>query len=119
MNKLNSHNSAGRFDDQNSSQHLSYQQEKLNGDLLWIANGNSMLRASLILLTIVIILFTVMKICKVAYQMQFGHHRKQKTRKSTEIPQISVQTDSTDYSFFPNKKRNQKKHTLARTSRAW
>uniref|UniRef100_A0A8R1Y279 Uncharacterized protein n=1 Tax=Onchocerca volvulus TaxID=6282 RepID=A0A8R1Y279_ONCVO len=120
MNTLDSGNIIDRSDVQNSSQQLSDQQGKLNSDLLWIANGNSMLRASLILLTIVIILFTVMKICKLTYQIQYRYHREQKTRKSTsEIPQITVRTDSANSSFSPNEKRNQKKRTLSRTSRRW
>ncbi|KAM3722798.1 Multicopper oxidase aurL2 [Dirofilaria immitis] len=110
------------FDDQINSQQLLNQKEKFlrNYDLLRMANDNPMLRASLLLLTVVMIIFTITKICKLTYQIQYRCHRKHKTSKFfDEIPQVSVHTHSTDYPFFANKKRNQKKHKLARISRTW
>lgn len=78
MKALDGFNNIEKSDDQISSQRLSNEKEKLmRNDLLRIVNGNAMLRASLILLTIVMIFFTVMKICKLFYQIRHHHQRKQ------------------------------------------
>ncbi|MCP9264082.1 hypothetical protein DINM_007357 [Dirofilaria immitis] len=70
------------FDDQINSQQLLNQKEKFlrNYDLLRMANDNPMLRASLLLLTVVMIIFTITKICKLTYQIQYRCHRKHKGR---------------------------------------
>ncbi|CAG9532502.1 unnamed protein product [Cercopithifilaria johnstoni] len=85
----------------------------MRNDLLWIANGNSMLRASLILLTVVMIFFTVMKICKLFYQIR-NHQREQQTSESdNETPQVLVKSER---SSSGNKKRYKEKQKLERTS---
>lgn len=60
--------------DQISAGELLSQDEKV---MLLIANGNSMLHASLILLTLMLIFFTLMKICKLCFQIRESYREKQ------------------------------------------
>ncbi|EFO16940.1 hypothetical protein LOAG_11564 [Loa loa] len=104
-----------------TSQRLSYQKEKLmSSDLLRIINQNSMLRASLILLTIVMTFFTVIKIGKLLYQIRYCHHQEEEVNESdSEIPEVLIKSHSADYPSFVDKKGIKKKDGSTRTSRTW
>ncbi|EJW78746.1 hypothetical protein WUBG_10344 [Wuchereria bancrofti] len=82
-------------DKQVLSQQLLNEKEKLlYSNLLQLTDGNSMLHASLILLTLI-------------------------NESDSEIPEILIKTHSADNPYFVNKKGNKTKHKLARTSRIW
>ncbi|KAL4003837.1 hypothetical protein ACH3XW_9245 [Acanthocheilonema viteae] len=108
-----------RNDDQMRSERLSNQTEKLmRSDFLRIAYGNSLLRASLILLTIAMIFFTVMKICKLFYEIRNHQRQQQVSESDNETPHILVEAHSADYPFFGNKKWN-KNGKCGRTFHLW
>uniref|UniRef100_A0AAF5PLN1 Uncharacterized protein n=1 Tax=Wuchereria bancrofti TaxID=6293 RepID=A0AAF5PLN1_WUCBA len=108
-------------DKQVLSQQLLNEKEKLlYSNLLQLTDGNSMLHASLILLTLVMIFFTIMKICKLFYQIRHHYQQEREINESdSEIPEILIKTHSADNPYFVNKKGNKTKHKLARTSRIW
>uniref|UniRef100_A0A915Q1U1 Uncharacterized protein n=1 Tax=Setaria digitata TaxID=48799 RepID=A0A915Q1U1_9BILA len=106
--------------DQVNSPHLLSNQKSLkDSDLLRTLNENSMLRASLILLTIVMIIFTIMKICKLAHQIQQRYRQQEASKSNDEIPGILIQEGSTGRLFRISKRRKQQNQKLARTSRIW
>nr|CDQ03148.1 Bm1078 [Brugia malayi] len=103
-----------------SQQLLNEKKKLLHSNLLQLANGNSMLRASLILLTLVMIFFTIVKTCKLFYQIRYQYQQKREINESdSEIPEILIKTHSTDDPYFVNKKSNKTKHKLNRTFRIW
>ncbi|VDN94377.1 unnamed protein product [Brugia pahangi] len=107
-----------------SQQLLNEKKKLLHSNLLQLANGNSMLRASLILLTLVMIFFTIVKTCKLFYQIRYQYQQKREVtliinESDSEIPEILIKTHSTDDPYFVNKKSNKTKHKLNRTSHIW